>query len=130
MSEEGKFRLNLAGNFALLLAMVGGAFALWTTIVQKYDSVDSKIQLMQMSLDKMEARAGALDALDKRVDGQGQQILVDEQRMMNTESKVDALTSLLNQFMGTMRSNTDNTNRLREPQATPTPTPLNPHNDH
>lgn len=116
MSEEGKFRFNVSLNFAILLALIGGAFGLWTTIVQKYDQVDSKMGMMQETINKMEQKQSAVDALEKRVEEQGQHILADESRQTGVESKVDALTSLLNEFMGTFRSSV-------HPNPAPTPMP-------
>jgi hypothetical protein len=119
MSEEGKFRFNASINIAILFTIIGGAFALWTTVVQKYDAVDTKIGIMQESISKMEEHSNALTALDKRVDSQAQQIVSDENRELILESKVDALTSLLNQFMGTIRSN--HASAPAPPAPTPSP---------
>jgi Tfp pilus assembly protein PilN len=119
MSEEGKFRFNVSVNIAILIAFIGGAFGLWTTIVQKYDDVSTKILIMEQSIDKMDARSAAVDSLDKRVEAQGQHMVLDEQRTMTLESKVDALTSLLNEFMGTIR----NSHAPSAPASTPTPNP-------
>jgi hypothetical protein len=115
MSDEGKFRFQASINVAILFALIGGAFTLWTTVVQKYDSVDYKIGIMKDSIDKMQEHTNSIDVLDKRVDEQAKQIVIGENRELVLESKVDALTSLLNQFMGAIRSNHPT------PSASPTP---------
>lgn len=100
MSEEGKFKLNLAGNAAMILSIVASAFFLWTTIVQKYDEVTGELSAVNKQLQTLQMQATRVDDLSKRIEAQGQHLITDETRETTLEGKVDAMTSLLNQFIG------------------------------
>ena len=114
MSEEGKFRVSVTLNVAILVGLAGG----WTMLVQKYDEVRSDINDLRKAIEKVELQQTTINDLRKFIEAESQHRLTDEQRQMGEESKVDALTTLLNEFMGTIRT--------QGPLAKPAPSPTLP----
>jgi hypothetical protein len=130
MSEEGKFRFSVTANVAIIVSILGSGFFLWTTLVQKYDSVTSDIERVSdrikdlresedTSRVSMQENKRAIDDLSRKLDGLTNRLQVEEQRELALEGRVDALTSLLNQFLGAINRPTGG-GVVPPPKPTPT----------
>ena len=99
MGEDGRFRISVAGNLAMIATVLCSAFWIIVTVTQKYDSLTSAIDGLVLhvnSADKqIDTNARTLDELGKRVEAQGQHIITDEQRETALEGRVEVLTQFL-----------------------------------
>lgn len=120
MSDEVKFRLSILVNVAILISILSGGALAIITGVQWKDAVDNKLDRLNECLRMIQEKQAYMESIEKRVDAEGQRLTLTEQHQMNTESKVDALTSLLNEFMGSIRAGIN----AYRPNGTPVPTPV------
>ncbi len=101
LTEDGKFRISIIGNIGIIASIFVTGIALWTTLVQKYDEVTAKLNVLNQEVKTVEDQKSHIDDLSKALDAQGAHMLADEAREATLEGKVDALTTLLNQFIAT-----------------------------